>query len=156
MILSIGCKSRMGGSNASNHQQVTLFPNGKMEWLPVTVAVKVICERITQQIPRQTPVLTNRIVVKRRSQFPVNMHRTLRNHISLQHSHTYQVEWRPWLYAVLGFRLLFLHSYYISTLKFIFAFSARNTFKIVSNLASVKLFSILEICAFFTHTNSPN
>ena len=46
--------------------------------------------------------------------------------------------------------------YFNSTLKLSFAFKALNTFKIVSNLASVRLFSILEICAFFTPINSPS
>jgi hypothetical protein len=40
-----------------------------------------------------------------------------------------------------------------STLKFTFAFKALNTLIIVSKRASVRLFSSLEICAFFTPTN---
>ena len=43
-----------------------------------------------------------------------------------------------------------------SKLKLILAFSALNTFNIVSNLASVRLFSIFEICAFFTPTSCPS
>ena len=43
-----------------------------------------------------------------------------------------------------------------STLKFTFAPKASKTFKIVVNLASVVLFSIFEIWAFFTPTSSPN
>ena len=43
-----------------------------------------------------------------------------------------------------------------STLKLIFAFNALKTLIMVSNRASVKLFSNLEICAFFTPTISPS
>lgn len=43
-----------------------------------------------------------------------------------------------------------------SILKFILAFKALKILSIHSNLSSVKLFSILDICDLLTQTSSPN